>query len=452
MKILSLKKNWFFSLALLESWVLFLYAPQKCNYEFNLVCLLQFVFMFVVYISKSNKRNYLDFDILFSITYFFVMFFFPVFMYNTEFEKIFFAFQYEYNENVISRSSALSLVGMQAYLLGACSFIKPKVVYKKSDYSIILYKNLYPIGIFLLLLFIHLSGSDLLTHKYDGKIGGESASGAITYVLLLFTIVLYVINIIEFYNRRNSINYKRVNYGIYILIVFSFLFLYIGSRTLPLQFILLLLGLYSLDNPISLKKMLVLVLLGIIFFAFIGFYRTQDESFMEEADNNSLFLIQDLVLNNRNTFMAVDYVDKNGISYGKTMLTTCMGVIPFMNNIVFSLFPISPNETASGLIITSISLNKDSDFEVGFGTNIIADIYMSFGLYGVIILMFLLGYKIKESLYKITVGNNLRAYIFYGVMVSYSVFIVRADYFIFLRPYVWGFVIAQFLKRNKMSR
>lgn len=448
MRILSFRKNRFFFLALLESWLLFLYAPQKYDYEFNLVCLLQFVFMFVLYIYKSNKRNYLDFDVLFLITYFFVMFFFPVFMYNTEFEKLFFAFQYEYNENVISKSSALSLVGMQAYLLGSCSFAKNKVVYEKSNDCIILYKNLYPLGIFLLLLFIYLSGSDLLTHKYDGKIGGESASGAITYVLLLFTIVLYVINIIEFYNRRNSFNYQKVNYGIYLVAVFSFLFLYIGSRTLPLQFILLLLGLYSLDNPISLKKMLVLLSLGIIFFAFVGFYRTQDDSFIEEANDNFLFLIQDLVLNNRNTFMAVDYVDNNGISYGKTMLTTCMGVIPFMNNIVFSLFPISPNEAASGLIITSISLNKDSDFEVGFGTNIIADIYMSFGLYGVIILMFLLGYKIKESLYKIALENNLNAYIFYGVMVSFSVFIVRADYFIFLRPYIWGIVITYFLKKK----
>lgn len=441
-----------FVFLLVESLLLFIGAPKNFNFYFNVFCMMQYLFASYFFVKVQNKKNYFDFDLLFLISYFFTMFFFPVFMYGTDVEKLFFSFQYNYNEEVISRATALSLLGAQAYMLGNLVVRKKRDMICSSQTGTLSFFNIIPhnvliiLSVLFLLLFFKAAGPELFSHKYDGAIGGDAASGALTYILLMFSVLLFSVLIIEYYNRYVCDEYLRKRFPFYLAIFFSVIFLLIGSRTLPLQIVLMIIGIYStLIRPIDFKKMFLLILGGISVLTIFGILRTQGSG---ENSGGALLLIQDLVLNNRNTFVALDYVDVNGLSWGRTMIIPIMGVVPFLNSLFFAIFPISPESCASGLVITAISLNKDSDFEVGFGTNIIADIYMSFGVIGVILLMFVLGYIVKRAMLKAVYGYNIYSLILYAILVSNAVFIVRGDYFVFLRPYIWCCIIVNIFKHH----
>ena len=83
----------------------------------------------------------------------------------------------------------------------------------------------------------------------------------------------------------------------------------------------------------------------------------------------------------------------------------------------------------------------------GLGTNIIADIYISFGLFGVILLMFLLGSFI--SYLKRHMNNNIYMFALYIIMISYSIYLVRAEFLFPIRLLVW--VLTFIFVHNKIK-
>lgn len=449
--LLLTKPQLVFGILLCESVLLYLFAPHFYSYGFNLFCLIQYTISAAAYIIVQKKRNYFDFDVIFLLTYFFIMFFFPVFMYGTDLEKVFFAFQYDYNHDVISRASALSLMGAQAYMSGGLALRKSRIHQLPAANQRIIPNNILSVsGLICFGIFFVAAGPELFSHTYDGTIGGESASSAVSYILVLLNAILGAALVIEFNNWSIDKNYHRNWLLFLILFFFIIVFVAIGSRGSPLQFTLLVLGVYALKiKSISFKQVLLLTTMGIVALGAFGLMRAKGSADSLRETAGPLVFLQDLILNNRNTFMAIDLVDKNGLDFGTGMLTPILGVIPFMNSMVLTVTPLTPLDMSSGLRITAASLNTNSDFHVGFGTNIIADIYMSFGAVGVISLMFVLGFMVKYAMFKSIYQKNIYYLLFYGILMSYSVFIVRAEYFFFLRPLVWGLMIVNVVKLHQ---
>lgn len=433
---------------LIESILVFLFAPPVYHWGFNAFCAAQFVVSSIIYIKVQKKENYFDFDVIFLLTFFFIMFFFPVFMYGTDVEKLFFAFQFDYNENVISRSSALSLLGAQAYMFGNSLVNVNKIKNAKVKQTKVIPNGILTIvsALFVLLFFVS-AGSSLFSHQYDGKLGGDTASGAVGYVLLALNALVFSALIIESYNWTADKMYRK-NYWLFGIIgLIVAVFLVIGSRGTPLQLVLILFGLYSLKKKaINLKMMFLVVILGVLVLTVVGMFRGGEEN----AELGAFAMIQDLVLNNRNTFMAVDFVDKNGITFGQSMLSVLLSPIPFLQSFIFNTFGVNPIYASSSLLITYLSLGTE-DLTLGFGTNIIADLYMSFGMGGVLLFMTFLGYFIRVAMLKAKYQNDIYYLICYGVMVSYSVFLVRAEFLFFFRLLIWCLVIINIAKLHKVT-
>lgn len=450
-KLLLSRSQFVYLLLLIESIFLYIFSPEVYIYEFDLFCMLQFVVASVGYIAVQKKKNYFDFDFIFLLTTYFTLFFFPVFVYNTDFEPFLFAYSYYYDETLISRGTALALMGCQAYMFGGLLVNRKRIESECVEKP----KKIIPNGILAIgmiicfILFFLAAGGDLFSHTYDGTIGGEDASGTVTYILVLLGTMLTATIAIEFHNWSIGIKYSKKWIVFLVLSAFVAIFLLIGSRTYPLQFILLVIGLYSIKvKPINLKKMLLLILSGFVILGFVGLYRIADSSTADDLQEGMgvLVFVQDLLLNNRNTFVAMDIVRRDGINFGLGMVTPVFGVFPFANSIILNMTPLTELDLSSGLQITAYSLGKTSDFEVGFGTNIIADIYMSFGSVGVVIMMLLLGFFVKKSMYKAIYDKNIYHLLIYGVMVSYAVYIVRAEYFVFLRFMIWSLVFVNIAK------
>ena len=418
--------------------------PKVYSYEYNTYCLIHFFIATIFFFKYKKKKNYFDFDTIFLIAYFFTFFMYPVFIYPVD-PYYFFIFNYGFNENVISQSTALSLLGSQMYMFGSITYGRRKM--KKT------FLHYYPVNSFIIcsilffLLFIFFGGYSYYKDLYAGNITTQDIKNSgLAYMNMLFWIFLLVALSLEFNKMlcldRNKFQLSNVNKVLLIFIVIYIpLLLSTGTRGVSMQTLLIILGLYSFYyKPVSLKKMIPLVCLGTLGMFFIsstrggGTFRIQ--SFMD--------MFMDLVINNRNTFVAVDYVQEHGVSYGVSMLGYILRTIPFAQGIVFRLFDVNPNETSSAMLLTVETLGENPSF--GVGTNIIADLYLAFGAVGVIVFMFLGGYFVSM------VQSNAESFrlnyiVMYAILLSLSIYTVRAEFFFSLYLLAWTAFILYFIKR-----
>ncbi|OXA92191.1 O-antigen polymerase [Flavobacterium hercynium] len=423
-----------FTVLFIESILLFLLAPRYYHFEFNLFCLVQYLISSFLFLKAKNKKNYFDFDLIFMFSFFFVMFFYPVFMFQSDPLK-YFAFKYEFNENVISRSTALSLLGIQAYFLGSISFRDQTNIKapKNKIYNSI--TRLSIVSAISFILFIVSGGYASLRGAYSGE--QIQASGLASYFWAFSPAFLFCALALQFNNLyikdQKKIIRKYINKTLVLYtIIFIGLILFSGSRTFPLQIILICCALFTMFyKQIGFISFAVLVFIGVIGMFAVNIMRGGGD-LSGLAD-----IVMDLIINNRNTYVAVNYVDVNGLTFGKSMLAVLLAPFPFAQSIIFSIFGINPWDASSASIITKISLGGES--ELGLGTNIIADLYMSFGMIGVMFFMFLLGRYIAKIKY--LAKSNIYYLISYTIMISYSVFLVRAEFFFFSRYLLWGLFI-----------
>ena len=71
-----------FFILFIESVALFVFSPRHYVYDFNLFCMLQYLLSTFLFFRAKKKKNYFDFDTIFLFAFFFVMFFYPVFIYT----------------------------------------------------------------------------------------------------------------------------------------------------------------------------------------------------------------------------------------------------------------------------------------------------------------------------------------------------------------------------------
>ncbi len=424
--------------------ILFGLAPDNYDYSYNCVCAILYVIMAVVFFIVKKKKNYMDFDTIFIFTYSIVFYFFPVFIYPIDQSKLF-VFAYKYNEDVISRASAIALIGMNCYMLG--SIIREK---QQKKWSVSKgFRNgrfLFLISLASFIVYFLLGGITHLKQLYEGEVTDAGNSG---YFSILSSTALMAMLVIWFNNQylKHNTNFsiKEIPFPqISYVIIYTALQIYGGSRTYPMQFLLIIIGLYTLlFNNFSLKKTSVFISIGVIAMYGVLLFRSRSEFQI----NDLASVLSDLIINSRNSYVAVDYVDTHGLSFGTTMIMYLIAPFPFLQNFIVQVFGINPSEMSSSLLITCDTLGNDPDF--GLGTNIIADIYLAFGTFGVAVFMIILGYFVC-SLQK-GAKTNIYALTAYAIMMSYSVFLVRAEYFFFLRPMLWTLLFIWLFKKSAIK-
>lgn len=425
------------------SLVLFFFAPYSYDLLFCNLCGTLFFIDVIIYLFYRKKKNYFDFDMLFFIAYFFVMFFFPMFMYENNPTR-FFAFNYYYNENVISRATALSLVGITSYTTGSIAY---RANSKKALYNI---PKELPLNLFVIICFVLYIPSFIidvpaLIHRYSG--GATTVDTSISgYINKISSPLLYSLILISFYKLQNRVSNFRdfIKEFYHPILIFSIILVLVvfstGSRTGPLHIILLYASMYTiLCKKMPLRFFIVYISLGFALMFSILIFRGYTVEF------SIVDIFTDLIINNRNTFVAMDYVDQHGLSYGLTMLSPILSIIPLGQSIFLPIFGLSPVETSSSMLISKISLGTD-DIYLGFGTNIIADIYMSFGVVGVIVIMLLMGYLVRKSF--CMVKNNIYYGAFYAILCSYSVYIVRSELLGFVGPLLWTLIFVNIITKH----
>lgn len=124
------------------------------------------------------------------------------------------------------------------------------------------------------------------------------------------------------------------------------------------------------------------------------------------------------------------------------MLSNILSVFPFLQSIYLSLTGSTVSDISSGNLVTDLFFSENPNMKsFGLGTNLIGDIYVSFGVIGVAVLMFSLGFLLKK-LYRLSCEGNHNSLLIYALLFMDVIYLPRSSFFTSLRSVTWVLFIS----------
>lgn len=411
--------------------VAFFLLPRKSEVSMGLFyfCFGIFVYTSYIYFKSKHKINYFDFDTLFVVLYGLCMFV-TTFLYNNEvlYKALFLG--YIFDTQYVNSGNILSTIGILSYYYGGLCCFYSRENNTACRKSIIPTSGLCLTLAILVALFFVSGGVAYSKAAYQDGVG--SYSSIITYVLLLITYSSIVIIASEYYNKRHFPDYHIKKQTFYLVSLIVAILLLGGSRSDASYIVIPIIALFAhFFRPIKKTEMFIFFFLGIVFMWFIGQIRSGEG--IDSVSNPVLYLI-DLTVPSRNTYAVFEYIDHNGYTYGSSFvgLFSC---IPFLSNLL------SLTNGSSELLTQDFYANNPQYDLIGLGTTVVADIYIAFGVFGVILIMYIIG-KYASKIQFFAAKSDYYYIVAYAALMSISIFIVRGYCTIPLRPILWSWAIA----------
>ena len=432
-------------ICLVLSVVAYFEAPIGFSERFTVSLSIIFGISSLVMLRNNCKHTIIKFEFFFVLAFFFTNVIYTLVYYQVN--PYFGLFNLPFNEDYISRGFALSVLGICAFNLGV--FENKSYFIKKQNTCNEHFGSPKVATILLMLLFLPYMFTLIQRHMYTTEF--ESNLVNVVLVYLVYFSLFYII----YYNRqannigrliKNNVN----NTLVYFIIVYFLVFIIIGSRTIPLRIILFSLFIYSVYiQPIKTYKVAFIILIGAVFMAFLGVSRSGGTFSLDAA--SSIFDIgKELTINNRSLYVLMEYADEKGVTYGESMLMGVLSIIPFAQKIYLLLTGNPLSSISSGVLVTDLYYETSNDDRVGLGTNIIGDIYLAYGMLGVLFLMFIFGKFVSYIYRKASKGINL--YIFlYGSIFMDAIYYPRSTILTSARAFVWLFIIFQIYRNKKVK-
>lgn len=404
-------------------------VPKEYNDFSVIVCFCVTVVAFSLYLYQNKGRNYLSFEVLFLVSQVILFYVFPVFVYNPD-TVFLFSFGLPYDDNYISKGVCIASIGLVSFMIGNILSLSDD---HTSNHKILKKRNNLLLSCFCTLLYIayYLIGG--FQHFIDVYKNGIRESTSSSYVLVLIQSAFPLLLLNELWNKKVDSTYKLSYYPILLSLIVAFHFLMVGSRTNALLiFLPAIIMVGELFKKQSLKMLLVFFSSGVFFMWVLQYFRSGVDINTESFEYYMLF--SDFLIPNTNTYMAAEVVDKDGCSFGLTVLSQFLSIIPFAQSIVYSLLGISIEDASSSHFFT-----KYIGSTAGMGTNTIADLYLAFGLCGVVLFMFLLG-KISNK-WRARIGIDYNSTLMYSALAGLAIYLARASIFYSLRFFFFLIVL-----------
>ena len=431
--------------------IYFYYSNRTFNpnlFKYGFVVLFIFT-TFYLFLSQNNKVQYFRFSLLFLLGFLVVHF------------QLYFDYLIGNHTLAIMKMFKINSVGMQGFYLAIIAtfafyfgyitfqYIKKNIAKRKiikSKY----YRVFFLKAILTSLFLTYFSTSDFDYFKGNyGKVPNTSIASYIEYFLTL-TIVAYIIvvsiNLKENYIKKKLLVYlKAFDYKILIIIAI-YLSSVISSGDRGSIFLIamsLFLGyIYSSNKIIPVFYIVGIGIVGILILFIIGISRET-----RGTSNMSLQKLQtakkiasttkghqsispytyELSRSLRAYHGSILYVNDNGLSYGVVNLYQISGVIPGLGRLFKTIADKSEWELVSSKIITEYLHGYKASH--GLGTTTISDIYMDFGLPGIVIIFLLFGTFVRlidENLNSKTHLKLINICFLFG-FTMYAVYIGRAS-------------------------
>ena len=416
---------------------LYYYHDAPIHYSY-VYCTLMFVLFSVdvfFVLWGRVKNRILSFELIFTIGYAFVNYAYPMFYYKID--PYFSLFALDYPEDYINKGIALSTVAYSFLAFGFFRFPVSSIkIVSDSKYVGNAEKKLSNYTMILLVVMLATLIPIALSGNYDMNWGFGGEIRGILESLIFYTLFQ------KFYRRRGQ-GYKTLLKGNYwyfaLIIAYAVISTVIGNRGNIIRIGFLILLLYNdYMKKISNLGIALVLFAGLILMFVRGAYR--DSGGLNNVQSNYISILdvgRDLTINNRSQYVLMEYADKKGFSYGRNFLGSLLSPIPYAQSTLLSITGWKVNQISSGDLVTDdyFSHNKSDSF--GLGTNIVGDVYLAFGVFGVVILFFILGYFISKVTYLANRGYPLY-YLTYAILLINSVIWIRSDFFKPFQMVLWS--------------
>jgi len=418
--------------------IVFLFKPEKYSifsYDYNFFISLIYFSLISVFLLEQRLRdkNWLRFDLIFLIGYSIVHFQIPFLAsIGIEPSRPYFVWL---NKDVVNYATWMSTVAISLWILGYSLLSGKKAIYSNQSESFIInYRLLDNLLLVFFVGFLITVGRSFLTGAYNVESWGVGA----TYFLLLLEILIYL-RILYFFRdlpKESSYNYifKKILLNrifFIILIAYTLLFFLSGSRGELIRILLIIAFAYSIYiKSISFKFILVSILIGSFILTLMGLGRSRDtvdfgnQSLLErgytnykDTDKQSNFT-EELATSIRIQYRAIDIVPYSyPYMYGYTYIGTLSGVIPFASSFIINFLNIPDCYKGSASFFTCVG--QGNNITYGEGSEILADLYINFGLYGTFFIMFWFGCLVSK------INNNIKKKKFTYILI-YSILLITA--------------------------
>jgi oligosaccharide repeat unit polymerase len=437
--------------------VLFVFTPDGYSYEFCSLIAGLFLFHSIAYFSLDDKKNLVCFEFFFAISFGLVNFVYPIvyFQHNPHVS----IFNYPFNNSIINKSTIVAYVGYCFFLLGTTKLINQNRTleterpFKVGKSSV---EILFILTIVSFVLYITFGGLEAIRKVYSGNENIKQV-GVYSYFNNLFIISFSLFSLFLFKLRKS-------HYLFYLPFVFIFclLILSTGSRIQVLSIGLIIIVSYSNNvKRISPLKLLLAIFIGVLLlFAVVNLRKFNfaqgkwDISMLFKIRLYSFFdIFLDLIINNRNLYVLVDYIEKSDFTYMRSMLVDIFSPIPGSAIWLASKLSVPSELITAGEMPTYLQFGKNNSW--GLGTNMIGEAYLAFGICGVLGFCFLLGHVIKLTYY--ASRKNIYAYVVYYLFISHAVAYPRGPIILDPRLIVWSLILVYFTllltkSRNKSEK
>ena len=433
------------------------YIQVDFNIEYTLTTIGVYLISNILYFRK--KKNIVSFEFLFALT-FALACFLTYFIVEEGGGFAFFAFSS--NPKSLVKGIALAMIGYHCYLCGLLSFKRQRIKTFKRHKVKILKKhkvkflkrqkvktfigNEEPIytkpimaslanwTCLMVFMFFMATGGMNVILMYSGDIDREDANiGTLLYWILSYSVAVFVsFSSAKFSKSRNVLsNTLKLNKLFLVNTVIIIVFLLLsGYRSQAMQIIIPLLICYSIYvKKISAKIFFMILIVGMVIMVVIGMTRSGGD-----VENNvtMLYYFRDFNAANASLGFFVDEVSRNGVTGGSNYIPQTLSIIPFLQSIVGSFIDFNYFALPSSRYYTGVF-----DSESGLGTNIIGDIYYTFGLVGVISVMFIMGMFCSYLSQK----KNKYVFLMYLIFTGNSIFAARVELLYVVRMLTWGCII-----------
>lgn len=288
------------------------------------------------------------------------------------------------------------------------------------------------------------------------KVGGlyMGASSYFYVMLVRFTIFTTCVVIYNSYFalNRSVCQLLKVYWFYFVYLLLFALYLLVGGDRGPvLVVVLILLWGWFLNNSMQVKfKYMIVLVLGVsslvYVFSMVEHLRLSDEnlasslSMLGEAENGI-----SIVSSERCTCLAIEGIDNKLYphTYGLLTFQQIISSIPFWGNKLLSIIDLPSMFIGGSAMMLSVQ-HYGANPVSGLGTTYLADLYIEFGVLGVLLFSFLLGITIKYVEYMSCNPQKWNIYSFslMAFFVGYSIYTGRATWITFLANYIHAMFFA----------
>lgn len=234
-----------------------------------------------------------------------------------------------------------------------------------------------------------------------------------------FVIIILSIYVKNFRNQQLKLSLKsffqKISYWFWIpLIIYLVLRLFSGDRGPVIYTVLAIAYAYFLvsNKRLNLKWSILIIISAAFLISLLGITRSRDTkiSFQEKIEQSLIRMDEintlrfptfspftyELAKSSQCNFIAIRHIENEGdYTLGKFSILSAIGSFPGAKKSYFKPFGLKDEDFSSAIYLTQIFNNKKS-YSYGIGSSTIAEAYLDFGVFGLILVAFLFGYIFKR--------------------------------------------------------